>query len=154
MEETASLTNAIVQTINNIFQTLFSSIDNSVYQILDELTFINPNILNEPLLEKLFGTSASNGLLLLANSLLFGFALYYGIRLIYSYYMNLLSESIRSIGASIIGHEISFSELINKLNSVISIGETDFNIFSFDGLIKSFISVGLFNLIFSWCYLK
>ena len=57
MEETASLTNAIVQTINNIFQTLFSSIDNSVYQILDELTFINPNILNEPLLEKLFGTS-------------------------------------------------------------------------------------------------
>ena len=47
MEETASLTNAIVQTINNIFQTLFSSIDNSVYQILDELTFINPNILNE-----------------------------------------------------------------------------------------------------------
>ena len=185
MEETASLTSAIVQTINNIFQTLFSSIDNSVYQILDELTFINPNILNEPLLEKLFGTSASNGLLLLANSLLFGFALYYGIRLIYSYYMNLqverpyqfifkliifgiimnssyfickqflelnslLSESIRSIGASIIGHEISFSELINKLNSVISIGETDFNIFSFDGLIKSFISVGLFNLIFSY----
>lgn len=185
MEETASLTNAIVQTINNIFQTLFSSIDNSVYQILDELTFINPNILNEPLLEKLFGTSASNGLLLLANSLLFGFALYYGIRLIYSYYMNLqverpyqfifkliifgiimnssyfickqflelnslLSESIRSIGASIIGHEISFSELINQLNSVISVGETDFNIFSFDGLIKSFISVGLFNLIFSY----
>ena len=185
MEETASLTNAIVQTINNIFQTLFSSIDNSVYQILDELTFINPNILNEPLLEKLFGTSASNGLLLLANSLLFGFALYYGIRLIYSYYMNLqverpyqfifkliifgiimnssyfickqflelnslLSESIRSIGASIIGHEISFSELINQLNSVISVGETDFNIFSFDGLIKSFISIGLFNLIFSY----
>ena len=185
MEETASLTNAIVQTINNIFQTLFSSIDNSVYQILDELTFINPNILNEPLLEKLFGTSASNGLLLLANSLLFGFALYYGIRLIYSYYMNLqverpyqfifkliifgiimnssyfickqflelnslLSESIRSIGASIIRHEISFSELINQLNSVISVGETDFNIFSFDGLIKSFISVGLFNLIFSY----
>ncbi len=185
MEETASLTNAIVQTINNIFQTLFSSIDNSVYQILDELTFINPNILNEPLLEKLFGTSASNGLLLLANSLLFGFSLYYGIRLIYSYYMNLqverpyqfifkliifgiimnssyfickqflelnslLSESIRSIGASIIRHEISFSELINQLNSVISVGETDFNIFSFDGLIKSFISVGLFNLIFSY----
>ncbi len=185
MEENISLTNTIIQTINEIFQTLFSSIDNNVYQILDELTFIGPDILNQPLLEKLFGTNASNGILLLANSLLFGFSLYYGIRLIYSYYLNLqierpyqfifkliifgiimncsyfickqflelnsiISQSIRNIGSTIIGHEISFSELINKLNSIISVGKTDFNIFSFDGIIKSFISISLFNLIFSY----
>ena len=184
MEETSSLTNAIIQTINSIFQTLFSSIDNSVYQTLDELTFINPSILQDSLFEKIFGMNSSNGLLLIANSLLVGFALYYGIRLIYSYYMNLqierpyqfvfkllifgivmncsyffceqlielnslISDAIRSIGSNIVGHDVSFSELINQLNDIITIGESEFNIFSFDGLIKGFISFGLFQLIFS-----
>lgn len=185
MEEASSLTSTIIQTINSIFQTLFSSIDNSVYGILDDITFINNSILNDSLFEKLFGTSTTNGLLLVANSLLIGFTLYYAIRLIYSYYMNLqverpyqlifkllifgivmncsyficnqflqlnglVSDSIQAVGQQILGHKISFSELITRLNNVISIGETDFNVFSFDGLIKSFISVGLFNLIFSY----
>ena len=180
-----SLTDTIIQTINSIFQTLFSSIDNSVYSILDNLTFINSSILNDSLFENLFGTNSSNGILLIANSLLIGFSIYYAIRLLYSYYMNLqverpyqfifkllifgiimncsyffceqlltlnsfLSDAIRGIGSSLLGHEISFSELINELNSIISVGETDFNIFSFDGLIKGFISIGLFNLIFSY----
>lgn len=184
-DTTSSLTNNIVQTINSIFQSLFSSIDNSVYQILDEITFIDSSILDNSLFEKIFGTNSSNGLLLIANSLLFGFALYYAIRLIYSYYMNLqverpyqfvfkllifgivmncsyfickeflqlnsfISDAIRGVGSHLFGHEISFSTLINELNSIISIGETDFNIFSFDGLIKSFISISLFNLIFSY----
>lgn len=185
MEETTSLTNSIVQTINSIFQSLFSSIDNSVYQILDELTFVNHNILNDSIFEKIFGTNSSNGLLIIANSLLVGFAIYYAIKLIYSYYMNLqierpyqfifkllifgivmngsyticsqflelnnfISEAIRSLGANLFGYEISFSELINQLNNIISINETDFTIFSFDGLLKSFISLSLLNLIFSY----
>lgn len=185
MEETSSLTNSIIQTINSIVQTLFSSIDNNIYQILDELTFIDSSILNDSIFEKLFGTNSSNGILIVANSLLVGFAIYYAIRLIYSYYMNLqierpyqfifkllifgivmngsyticeqflqlnsfISEAIRSIGTNFFGCEISFSELIKQLNNVISIGETDFTIFSFDGLLKSFISVGLLNLIFSY----
>lgn len=185
MEETTSLTNSIVQTINSIFQSLFSSIDNSVYQILDELTFVNHNILNDSIFEKIFGTNSSNGLLIIANSLLVGFAIYYAIKLIYSYYMNLqierpyqfifkllifgivmngsyticsqflelnnfISEAIRSLGVNLFGYEISFSELINQLNNIISINETDFTIFSFDGLLKSFISLSLLNLIFSY----
>ena len=41
--------------------------------------------------------------------------------------------------------------LILKLNSIINIEEnSNFNIFSIDGLIKSFISIGLFNLVFSY----
>ena len=89
MEDPTALTTTIIQTINSIFQTLFSSIDNSVYQILDEITFVDSSILNNSIFEKLFGTNSSNGLLLVANSLLFGFTLYYCIRLLYSYYMNL-----------------------------------------------------------------
>ena len=45
---------------------------------------------------------------------------------------------------------ISFSNLLLELNSIISIEQSSFNIFSVDGLIKSFISLGLFNLVFSY----
>ena len=182
MDESNSLTNSIIQTINSIFQTLFSSIDTTVYKSLDELTFIDTSILNNSIFEKIFGTNSYNGLLVIANSLLVGFSLYYAIRLIYSYYMNLqierpyqfifkllifgivmncsyficnqfiqinsfISDAIRSLGFNLFGHNISFSELINKL---ISNSEIEINIFSFDGLIKSFISINLFNLIFSY----
>ena len=182
--ENSNLTTSIIETINSIFETLFSSIDTTIYSVLDELTFIDKNILNDSIFQKLFGSNSTNGLLVIANSLLVGLSLYYAIRLIYSYYMNLqierpyqfifkllifgivmncsyficnqfiqinsfISDAIRTVGSNIFGHNISFSELINKLN-YISIKENEFNIFSFDGLIKSFISISLFNLIFSY----
>lgn len=178
------MTTSIIETINSIFETLFSSIDTTIYSVLDELTFIDKNILNNSIFQKIFGSTGNNGLLVIANSLLVGFSLYYAIRLIYSYYMNLqierpyqfifkllifgivmncsyficnqfiqinsfISDAIRTVGSNIFGHDISFSELINKLN-YLSIKENEFNIFSFDGLIKSFISISLFNLIFSY----
>ena len=182
--ETSNLTTSIIETINSIFETLFSSIDTTIYSVLDELTFIDKNILNNSIFQKIFGSTGNNGLLVIANSLLAGFSLYYAIRLIYSYYMNLqierpyqfifkllifgivmncsyficnqfiqinsfISDAIRTVGSNIFGHDISFSELINKLN-YLSIKENEFNIFSFDGLIKGFISISLFNLIFSY----
>lgn len=185
LDATSSLTTNIIQTINSIFETLFSSIDNSIYQVLDDFTFINSDILNNSIFEKIFGTNSSNGLLVIANSLLVGFAIYYAIRLTYSYYMNLqverpfqfifkllifgivmnfsfviceefldlnnfISEAVRSIGYNLYGHEISFSELITQLNDMLSTNQTNFTIFSFDGLIKSFISVSLLNLVFSY----
>lgn len=182
--ENSNLTTSIIETINSIFETLFSSIDTTIYSVLDELTFFDKNILNNSIFQKIFGSTGNNGLLVIANSLLVGFSLYYAIRLIYSYYMNLqierpyqfifkllifgivmncsyficnqfiqinsfISDAIRTVGSNIFGHDISFSELINKLN-YLSIKEKEFNIFSFDGLIKSFISISLFNLIFSY----
>lgn len=62
----------------------------------------------------------------------------------------LISESIREIGESIINKPISFNSLIHELNSTISIGNNSFDLFSFDGIIKSFITVGLLNLLFSY----
>lgn len=179
------LTDIIIKTINNIFQTLFSSIDNSIYAFLDDIVFVDINMLNESFLQKIFGTSSSNGLLLIVNSLLVGFLIYYGIRLLYSHYIGLqlerpyqfvskiiifgicinssyfileqlininsfLSSSIREIGENIFNCNISFSELISKLNTTFSSEETNFNIFSFDGIIKSFASISLLNLVFSY----
>lgn len=62
----------------------------------------------------------------------------------------LISGSIQDIGKSIINKDITFSSLIQNLNSVISVGENSFDLFSFDGIIKGFISIGLLNILFSY----
>lgn len=85
MESTNNITQTIIDTINNIFETLFASIDNNLYSLLDEITFIDSDILNNQNFEKLFGTTTSNGILLIANSLLVGFILYYGFKYLMSY---------------------------------------------------------------------
>ena len=85
MESTNNITQTIINTINTIFETLFASIDNNLYSVLDEITFINSDILNDSNFEKLFGTSTSNGILLIANSLLLGFLLYYGFKYLMSH---------------------------------------------------------------------
>ena len=175
----------ILDTINLLFNNLFSSIDNNLYSTLDKLIFVDENILKNSFLNNLLDNSFYNNLLVLANSLLFGFSLYYCFKLLFSHFSYteverpyqfifkllifaicinnsyficekilsinyLISSSICEIGKNILGINISFSELILKLNSIISIEENSFNIFSVDGIIKSFISLGLFNLIFSY----
>ena len=85
MENTNNITQTIIDTINSIFETLFASIDNNLYSVLDQITFVNSDILNDPNFEKLFGTSTSNAILLIANSLLLGFILYYGFRYLMSH---------------------------------------------------------------------
>ena len=79
-QNTTDITQIIIDTINTIFENLFSSIDNSLYDVLDKVTFISSDILRDSNFETIFGTSASNGILLIANSLLLGFLLYYAIR--------------------------------------------------------------------------
>ena len=184
MEQT-EIVNIIIETINSIFSNLFSSIDNNIYEYLDDFTFINTNIIDSSFFEKLLGANGKNGIIYLSDALLVGVILYYSIRYMYSTFSGsftekpsqfvlrtiilgiiingsyficeqilninyLLSESIREIGSSVIGLDISFAELINRLNSTISVGNNSFDLFSFDGIIKSFISVGLLNLLFSY----
>lgn len=86
MENNSNVTNTIIQTINTILENLFSSIDNNLYAILDDITFINSDIINDSYFEKILGTSTSNGILLIANSLLLGFVLYYSIKYLFSHF--------------------------------------------------------------------
>lgn len=85
MEET-NITQIIIDTINNILGNLFSSIDNNLYSLLDDITFISSDILNDKNFEKIFGTSTSNGILLIANSLLLGIILYFAIKYFLSHF--------------------------------------------------------------------
>lgn len=79
-----NIVQTITETINNLCSNLFSSIDNSLYSILDDLLFLNSDILQNKYIEKIFGSSTS-GLILICNSLLIGFCIYYGFKLLLSY---------------------------------------------------------------------
>lgn len=72
---------------------LFSSIDNNLYSILDDITFINSGILQDKNFENLFGTSSANGILLIANSFLLGFVLYYSVRYLMAHFTYTQTES-------------------------------------------------------------
>lgn len=85
MEQT-NVTQIIIDTINTILGNLFSSIDNNLYSLLDDITFISSDILSDKNFENIFGTSTSNGIILIANSLLLGIILYFAIRYLLSHF--------------------------------------------------------------------
>lgn len=138
MENSTEITQIIIDTINNIFETLFSSIDNNLYSILDDITFINSDILQDKNFENLFGTSASNGILLIANSFLLAFILYYAAKYLLAHFTFTQTEAPFSFIIKLIlfGIAMNFSffiiQLIIELNSNVSLairslGETLFH---------------------------
>lgn len=80
--DSSQISTIISNTINEMFYKIFSSIDNSLYGILDEFTFINSDILNDGYFFDIFGLSSKSGILLIANSLVFGYLLYYAFKLL------------------------------------------------------------------------
>ena len=84
MEVNKDLTTSIINTINTIFDKMFSSIDKNLYEVLDDLTFISSDILNDKRFGKILGTSSINGILLIANALIIGFLIYFGARYLFS----------------------------------------------------------------------
>lgn len=80
MEQNTNMSQVVINTINSIFSDLFKSIDTNLFKVLDDLTFINSNILNDKYFGKIFGTTSTNGILLIANALLFGYILYYSAK--------------------------------------------------------------------------
>lgn len=85
MENSSDITSIIIETINTILGNLFASIDNNLYTILDDIIFISSDIIHDSYFEKILGTSASNGILLISNALLFGFLLYYAVKYLFSH---------------------------------------------------------------------
>lgn len=74
---TLNLAPFIFDSLNSIFFKIFSSIDATIYSSLDSILFINPDIINNSKFQQFLGTDSTNGLLLIANALIFGVALFY-----------------------------------------------------------------------------
>ena len=165
MEQNSNMSQVVIDTINTIFSNLFKSIDTNLFNVLDDLTFINSNILQDKYFGKILGSSATNGILLIANSLLIGYILYYSIKylssnftfskienpvqfifklIIFGIAMNssyfILQQildinsdicgAIKSIGEDLFRQNITFSNLIQSINSNLKIAEDNLNIFS------------------------
>lgn len=174
----------ILDTINSLCQSLFSSIDNTIFSLLDEIIFINSDITETSYLEKIMGHNVNTGLLILANSLLVAFVLYYAIRRFTAFFngqevespykfviraificifMNFslsicsgfisfsyeISDFICGLGNNIFKKSISFSSLINELNSSSS---ASFNFFSIDGILTSMLSISSISLVISFTF--
>lgn len=83
--ESSQISSIISTTINEMFYKIFSSIDNSLYSVLDDFTFIDSDILNDSYFIDIFGLSSQNGILLIANSLVLGYLIYYAFKLLLSH---------------------------------------------------------------------
>lgn len=182
--EATNLSTTIANTINELIQNLFSSIDNNIYSYIDEIIFLTPSSISNNNFEDLFTTS-SKSILVIANALILAYLLYYCVKLFLSYYsgtqverpyqfifklilcaiiMNssyficeqlinitdLITQALQEIGSNFTSKTISFKTLVTELNSVISISGTSLDIFSLTGIIKSFCSIGLISLMFSY----
>lgn len=180
-----NIVQVITETINNLLSNLFSSIDNSLYSVLDNLLFIGPDIFTDTSLQKILGSHNSNGLVLICNALLIGITLYYACFLMMSKFtlsqvqnpsqfifklffasiainsslfivekfvtlFSNISLSIREVGEIAFSENICLSTFIEKFNSSVYIDNSSLNIFSLDGLMKGFVSVGLLNLAISY----
>lgn len=177
----------ILDTINNLFSNLFSSVSNNIYSTLDSLTFLNVNILNNSHIKQLLSSDNNVNLILIVNSLTIGFLIFYGFKLLFSYYIynknnnpfqfilkliifsicinnsyficeniiylnSILSSSVIYCGESILNTKISFDTLVNQINSNITLDSNNFNFFSFDGLLESYITFGFVNLTFTFAF--
>lgn len=166
-----------------MFSNLFSSISDSIYLILDDLTFIDVDIIDN--IDNIMGTSFNTGINLICNSLVYGFLLYYAFSyllshltfsqierpshfifklLLCSIFLNNsrficsniisifynISNSIAELGSQLLGHTISFSTLVKKINYINIFSSGEFNIFSFDGLLKGLSTVGFVSLTISY----
>ena len=182
---TESLTELIFGVINNIFAKLFNSIDNTVYSMLDEITFIDKDILAQRNFVKIFGTSSTSGILLIANSLLLGFFIYYAFSYLLSHLtlkqiqrpsqfffkavmfialmnsslwfceeiiniVSLITRALNGLCEEIFNTEIGFTSFLNMLNESLERNDLTFDVFSFNGIIKTFTSVGILNLILTY----
>lgn len=174
----------MLESINTIFSSLISSINNNIYTILDDLLFINSNIFEDSNILDLLGIKTGSGIIAICNGLIYGFLLYYGFSLLLSYLTfsqmqkpssfvfkiflcaiainstslicysaiwvnSYLSNAIRNVGEYLFNTLICFNTLLENLNSTIYL-DTSFNLFTFNGLIKAFISIGFVNLAISY----
>ena len=165
----------IITTINKIFSNIFSSINNSMFSKLDEFAFVDVRILNNKYIKNFIGDFSGGGKIIYLTIKYF-FSVFSGVQterpfqfifklfifaliINFSYticfgiinFTNLISSSIQELGKDVVHSSISFSELITKLNNKISISASDnFDLFSFDGMIKSLTSIGLLSLLLNY----
>lgn len=81
-----NIVEVVQNTINELCSSLFNSVHQKVFPLLDEIIFIDSDIMESTQMEKIFSSSPNSGILVLANCLLTAFTLYYCLRLILAHF--------------------------------------------------------------------
>lgn len=104
----------IIDTINELFTTLFSSLDKSLYSLLDKTVFVDSSIISDSFFNSIF--DSKYGLPFIANSMLIGFFIYYCSKLYLAPFSgNYVERPYQFLTkALIIAICISFSQFICK----------------------------------------
>jgi hypothetical protein len=186
MEYTSeSIAELIFEIINYILSKLFTSIDKTIYSLLDSITFIDESLIDNENLKKIIGENSSSGIILICNALVLGFFIFYAIQFLLSHLtlkkiqkpsqfifkaiifiaimnsslwfcgeiiriVSLITKAISLLSVDLFQTEISFSAFISNLNDILYETNDSIDIFSFDGIVKSFSSFGMLNLIFTY----
>ena len=168
----------IITTINKIFNNIFSSINNSMFSKLDDFAFIDIKILDNKYIKSFIGDFSGGGkIIYLTDALLIAIALYFIIKYFFSAFSgvqterpfqfifklfvfaliinfsyticfciinfnNLISSSLQELGKDVVHSNISFAESISA--------SENFDLFSFDGMIKTLASIGLLSLLLNY----
>lgn len=147
--QATDITQIILETANSLCSTMLESIDKNIYPLLDQVIFVNKNIVSDSYFEKIFGNSPTTGILMLSNCLLFAFILYYCVRLITSHFSGTEVEYPQQFFLRIILAAITMnasfeicSLLIEGTNQISTffceLGKNIFNIeVSFDSMISN-----------------
>ena len=184
--ETQNITNTISNSLNTLFTNLHNSLNDNVFQILDDITFIDGDILNHKYFSALLIDKA-NGIIIIANCLLFAVLIYYAASFLFSHFslsksiqtpyqfiakfvlcailinssdflcdqiiniVDIITDCIRNIGFSFFSIDVSFVYLSKELTSVFRSETTQLiNVFTFDGILSSFMYFGFINLLFTY----
>ena len=97
----------ILNNLNIIAEKLFKSVENQVFKTLDEIVLVGPDILKQEPLKNIFFENKLNGLVVIANSLILLFFIYYVLSNLLSMYngnkvQNMYSFIIRIIFVAIL----------------------------------------------------
>ena len=113
----------ILNNLNTISEKLFKSVESQVYKVLDDLVVIGPNILNVEPLKKLCSIEKINGIIIIANSLIIMYAIYFAICQIVNLYNgeNIVSGYKFIIKLVVVSLFVNFSyyicsEILNLFN--------------------------------------
>lgn len=84
--QSINVTEVVIDTINSLCDSLFSSINKSIFPELDKLIFLNSDLTESTYIERIIGTDFNTGLLVLAEFFLCAFVIYYAVRRFTAFY--------------------------------------------------------------------
>lgn len=107
-------TESILDNVNLISEKLFKSVEEQVYKVLDELVVIGPDILKEEPLKNICYSDKINGIIIIANSLILFYIIYFVFNQIANLYNGKSVENVYKfiIKMVFIGIIINFSYYI------------------------------------------